>query len=296
MKSITINRFKKKSCEWIADLRKDQLNPYSEDKKLSNNTIEQYERSLNKFIKYLEENNINQINKSVVLKYRKYLIDNFKPSTVNVRIVSLNKFFYNHDLNDLSVKQVENTQKFSLNEIMTEEELQKFFKGCDDLNKRRLALLVDTLVSTGIRIEELKYFTPDNVNSDDNFFSVENKGKKRSVYITDTLKKKLLDYCKEEAIKDDEVIFHGRDKHKLLDKSTIWRELKQVADYAGINKKFSCHGFRHMFAKRMINNGMVIERLADILGHCSTETTRIYIRDDDKGNLNEINRILNQYA
>lgn len=295
MKTITLNSFKNKSSEWISGFEKTRNDKYTDQRKLSKNTIEQYRTSIQKFIKYLEEKNVKQINKKVVLEYRKNLIDNFKPSTVNVRIVALNKFFYAHNLEVLTVKQVENKQDSTLDNIMTEEELNKMLQKCKELGKNRLALLIDTLANTGIRIEELKYFTAQNILSDNNNFEVDNKGKKRVVYLEDYIKEKLKTYCIEHNLKDDDVIFHGRNKKKLLNKSTIWKELKEVAERAEINKKFNVHSYRHIYARRMVNNGMSIDKLANILGHSTIEVTRIYTRDSKENYFNEINRILKKY-
>lgn len=295
MKQITVNQFKELSENWLNGLRAEATKENTDQKVLAKNTFKQYTKSIEIFLDYLKNNHLQEINKETVLNFRLFLNGKFKPNTVNVRIVTLNKIFNDNNLKELTVNKVANKQGFALDGIMTEEELKKFIATCYQLGKDRLALLVETLVNTGIRIDELKFFTADKIlDPDIYFFEVENKGKSRDVYLTEKLKDDLQEYCKDNDLWEDEVIFHGRDKHKLLGQATIWKELQKVAKEAGINKKFNAHTFRHIYAKRFVDK-VEIDELANLLGHSSIETTRLYTKQTNEENHSDVENVLKLY-
>lgn len=141
----------------------------------------------------------------------------------------------------------------------------------------KLHYIMKILAMTGIRISELKYFTVENLKS--NYIVAYNKGKERNIIVRQDITRELRKYCRENKIKEG-YIFKGEKEGQMLAPSTIWRQMKKVAGKSRVNKnKVHAHSFRHLFAQVFLNeyNNNITE-LADILGHNSLETTRLYTR------------------
>lgn len=138
----------------------------------------------------------------------------------------------------------------------------------------RLNLIIQTICSTGIRVSELKFITVEAVKQGE--ATVNCKGKSRSVFIIRDLQKKLLRYAVEKKIKSG-MIFVTR-TGKPLSRTNIWREMKSLCKDADVNpEKVFPHNLRHLFARTFYGIEKDIAKLADILGHSSIDTTRIYI-------------------
>ena len=138
----------------------------------------------------------------------------------------------------------------------------------------RLYLLLQTICTTGIRVSELQYITVEVVKCGEAVVSL--KGKTRSVFIVRQLQKKLLRYIAEQNIRSG-AVFITR-SGKPMSRSNIWREMKSLCVQAGVNPdKVFPHNLRHLFARTFYGVEKDIAKLADILGHNSINTTRIYI-------------------
>lgn len=188
----------------------------------------------------------------------------------------------------------------------------------------REKLIMQTLAGTGIRISELQFFTVEAVKAatrNNPSILVKNKGKERYVIIPAAVRKELLKYAKDNNIKKG-IIFRSspvierdadgnplKDKkgnpiykrdsngeliYNLLDQAWIWRKLKHIAGQARVKKsKVHAHSFRHLFAKRYMDTYKNLSELADLLGHESLETTRIYANETSKEKQNKLNNMLN---
>ena len=159
--------------------------------------------------------------------------------------------------------------------VLNEKEYNRLLEWALKLNRPRMYYLMETLAGTGIRISELEYITVEAVKKGNADFY--NKGKKRPVPIKNSLQKDLKRYCEEANITEG-IIFKSRQGNPL-DDSYVWRQLQDIAGKArgGLSKdKVHAHSFRHLFAKDFLANGGDLATLADILGHSSLETTRIY--------------------
>ena len=138
----------------------------------------------------------------------------------------------------------------------------------------RLELIIETVCSTGIRIGELKYITVESVKRGEAVVTL--KGKTRYVFIPKELKRKLLRYATEQNIKSG-MIFVTR-TGKAVNRTNVWRDMKNLCRDAGVKpEKVFPHNLRHLFARTFYNIDKDIAKLADILGHSSIDTTRIYI-------------------
>ena len=261
----------------------------SEDEK-SKNTLKKYTRNIEVFIDWIPENA--DIEKTLVIAFKNYLLDvrNFRTSTINNYIVSINKFLYWCGLNDCKVKQLKKQNVASNSEILSLSDYKRLLRFAKKIGQEDTYLIMKILAQTGIRIEELSYFTVENMKT--NYIHVRNKGKERSIIIRQDLAREIRQYCRNNGIKSG-AIFFCKTKGKMMSKSTIWRRMKKIAGFAKVRKnKVHAHSFRHLFAKVFLEeyNGSIAE-LADIMGHNSLETTRIYAKTTDEEKRMKLERI-----
>lgn len=139
--------------------------------------------------------------------------------------------------------------------------------------KKRLAMVIQTICATGMRVSELSSVTANSVRK--GVVDIYCKGKHRQVLLPGKLRKLLLVYISGNKIKG---IVFCTSSGKAVDRSNIWREMKELGDEAGVAlEKIFPHNLRHLFAKVFYETNKDIARLADVLGHSSIETTRLYI-------------------
>lgn len=157
---------------------------------------------------------------------------------------------------------------------LTKAEYMRLVNTAKQKGNERLNLILQTICGTGIRVSELQYITVEAVKNGEAIVSL--KGKTRSVFIVKELQKKLLRYAAEQGIKSG-CIFITR-TGKPMSRTNIWREMKSLCESAGVNpQKVFPHNLRHLFARVFYSIEKDIAKLADILGHSSINTTRIYI-------------------
>lgn len=158
---------------------------------------------------------------------------------------------------------------------LKQEEYQKLVETARRRKKEQLALIIEAITGTGIRISELAYITAEAVTQGK--AEVSCKGKCRLIYLTKELRKRLMKYCRQKNIKEGPV-FCTR-SGRPLDRSNIWSMMKKLSKEAGVNPdKVFPHNLRHLFARTYYKKHKNIFYLADILGHASVNTTRIYTR------------------
>lgn len=255
----------------------------------SANTLKKYSCNISNFIKFLEPEI--EITKDITLDFKKHLIDSkYRTSTINSYIISINKYLKWLDCKELTVKQLKQQQKSSLEEIMDPNDYKRMLRFAKICNRMDIYYIMKILAMTGIRISELEFFTVENLRT--NYISVTNKGKERNIILRQDLIRELRKYCRDHNIKKG-YIFRGQVKEKMIVESTIWRNMQKIAGKAKIKKtKVHAHSFRHLFSKLYLkefpNN---ITELADILGHNSLETTRIYTRTTDKEKREKLEQI-----
>lgn len=223
-----------------------------------------------------EENAAAGITKEDVIDYKEMLKDNFRPATVNAKIAAINSFFAFAERPDLKVKQVKIQKKpYSARRMeLTKAEYERLVETARRTGDERLALVIQTICATGIRVSELSYITADAVRKGEAV--VDLKGKIRVVLIAGKLKKALVKYMKRAGIIAG-AIFVTK-SGKPLDRSNIWKMMKALCEKAGVSReKVFPHNLRKLFARCFYKTCRDIAKLADILGHSSINTTRIYI-------------------
>lgn len=242
----------------------------SEEK--SEATVEKYIRDICAFWGWLCGKNVD---KTAVLEYKAYLVENYKPTSVNSVLSSLNSFFTYNEWYDCKVKSLKIQKQIfaSKDKELTKAEYERLLDAAKSKKNERLYLLMQTICSTGIRVSELRFITVAAVNT--GVANINCKGKLRQVFLPKALCKVLTRYIKEQKISSGSV-FVSR-TGKPLDRSNIWSDMKKLCESAGVSKdKVFPHNLRHLFARTYYSLQKDIVRLADILGHSSVNTTRIY--------------------
>lgn len=256
----------------IKDKQIEEFKRYLQDEERAAATIEKYIRDVLAFCVWSAEK---EIDKSVVLAYKEYLIETYAPASVNSILSSLNSFFAFMDWHDCHVKTLKiQRQIFAKSEKeLTKAEYERLLNAAQRKGNQKLYYLMQTLCNTGIRISELRYIDVNAVKSGKAVIRC--KGKLRTVLLTAPLCKMLKGYLKEQNITSGSV-FQTK-TGKPLNRSNVWRMLKALCESAGVSKdKVFPHNFRHLFARTYYSLQKDIVRLADILGHTSINTTRIY--------------------
>ena len=236
-------------------------------------TIQKYIRDVKAFMAYAQNS---AITKETVIAYKKYLQENYAVRSVNSMLASINSFFSFFGWNDLKVKSLKLQQQVFCPEEkeLTKGEYTRLCRAAVRKRNERLNLILQTICGTGIRVSELQYITVEAVKHGEAVVNC--KAKTRSVFIVKELRQKLLRYAAEQNIKSG-MIFVTR-TGKPISRTNIWREMKALCVEANVNpQKVFPHNLRHLFARVFYGIEKDIAKLADILGHSSINTTRIYI-------------------
>ena len=236
-------------------------------------TIEKYIRDVNAFSVFTGDT---EIEKETVIAYKKHLQTNYAVRSVNSMLASINSLFAFLGWHDLKVKALKLQQQVYCPEEkeLTKAEYARLCRAAERKHNERLNLILQTICGTGIRVSELQFITVEAVRNGEAVVSC--KAKTRSVFIVKELKQKLLRYAAEQNIKSG-MIFITR-TGKPISRINIWREMKALCKEAGVNpQKVFPHNLRHLFARVFYGIEKDIAKLADILGHSSIDTTRIYI-------------------
>lgn len=257
----------------------------------SKRTYGQYQRVCRDFIKFIK--NDDEITKEDIMNWKAWIVEEFEPATVQNYITIINRFLFYCEKGtinrkeckeqkiELEVKQIRIQHVSSLDEVLEPQELKRMLRFAKKLGMMDMYLIMKIFAYTGIREHELKDFTVENVKK--NVIRTNSKGKIREIILRGDLKREINKYIKDKDIKSGFIFCGVKDDTKLLPMQTIWWRLKKIAGAAKIKKsKVHAHSFRHLFAIWYIESGGTVEELADILGHTSIETTRIYLRSTAK--------------
>ena len=238
-------------------------------------TIEKYIRDLTVFVCWLGGA---ELSKTKVLGYKEYIISKYAPASVNSILSSLNSFFDFIGEYGLKVKNLKiQKQIFAKNEKeLTKAEYDRLLAAAKAEGNQKLNLLMQTICATGIRVSELKYITVEVLK--DGRADVNMKGKLRVIIIPKELCRMLKKYAAEQKISSGSIFVTKTGRP--LDRTNIWKLMKSLCESANVDKgKVFPHNLRHLFARTFYSIEKDIVRLADILGHSSVNTTRIYTMD-----------------
>ena len=240
----------------------------------SQNTVEKYIRDVTAFAEYLGGK---AVSKESAIAYKQHLQDNgYAIRSINSVIASLNSLFTFMRLHDCKLKSIKLQRQIYCPEEkeLTKAEYARLIRTAKQKGNDRLNLVIQTICGTGIRVSELEFITVEAVGKGEAVVSL--KGKTRTVFIVKDLQKKLLRYCREQKITEGSVFVTRTGKP--ISRTNIWREMKSLCKQADVNpNKVFPHNLKHLFARTFYGIEKDIAKLADILGHSSINTTRIYI-------------------
>ena len=232
-------------------------------------TVEKYLRDVRSFFRF---SNTGSISKEQMIAYKEYLTDRYAPASVNSMLISLHSFLRYIGQQDCCVQLLKiQRQIFAKEEKeLSCQEYQRLVKAAGNT---RLSFVLRTICGTGIRVSELEYITVEAVREGKAVVSCKNKT--RVIFIPATVQKILSKYIKKSCLKTGSV-FIGKNG-KPLNRKNIWRDMKGLCSRAGVARcKVFPHNLRHLFARTFYRVEKDIVRLADLLGHSSINTTRIY--------------------
>ncbi len=247
---------------------------YEEEK--SPATVQKYMRDITKLMEFARGQNLD---KRKIIEYKEMLRDSkkYQLSSINSFLAAANSFFAFMGWQDLKVKTFRIQKKVFVpeNKDLTKEEYRRLVRTAKEKGKMRLALILETICVTGIRISELAEITVSSVVK--GMAVIYGKGKVRQILIPGELQKKLLYYIRKRNLNKG-AVFQTSGK-KAINRSNIWREMRALCEDAQVKEdKVFPHNLRHLFAKSFYQVEKDIAKLADVLGHSNIETTRIYIK------------------
>ena len=253
----------------------------------SKNTIQKYIRDAFFFAQWARGA---QVSKALLIEYKSYLCERYAPASANSAISSLNCFFAFCGRHDLRIKTLKIQRRIFADKSkeLTKAEYERLLTAAKDRNNERLYYLMQTVASTGLRVSEIKYVTCEAVKRGQALINC--KGKIRQVFLPKKLCRMLREYTRSKNIKSGSVFItrNGRP----LDRFVIWRMLKELCDSANVDRaKVFPHNFRHLFARTYYSLQKDIVRLADILGHSSIETTRIYTMESGTEHIRQLQKL-----
>ncbi|MBO5042594.1 MAG: tyrosine-type recombinase/integrase [Clostridia bacterium] len=235
-------------------------------------TIGKYLHDIRDFQAWLIEG---ELCKTTVLAYKAYLCERYAPASVNAALSSLNSFFNFMEWYDLRVKNLKIQKPIftSTDKELTKVEYDRLLQTAKQKKNQRLFFLMQTICSTGIRVSEVRYITVESIHR--GVAEINCKSKRRQVFLPKQLCQILKQYAKEQKIKSGSVFVTKNGNP--LDRSNIWSDMKKLCKAANVSeKKVFPHNLRHLFARTYYSRQKDVVRLADILGHSSVNTTRIY--------------------
>ena len=236
-------------------------------------TIEKYLYSTRQFVTHCAGR---RIDKALVLEYKAMLGEVYAPASANVALAAINGFLRFCGWGDCCVKPFK-TQKAVYRpeeKELSRAEYIRLIKAAQEKSSERLALLLESICATGIRVSELQYITVKAVAQGEAV--VTSKGKTRTVFLPATLRKQLQRYTQKRNIRTGPVFVTRTGRP--VNRSNIWREMKALCERAQVApSKVFPHSLRHLFARTFYSIDHDVAKLADILGHSNINTTRIYI-------------------
>ncbi len=258
-----------------------------EEEEKSEATRQKYLGWVRRFANWLGEESLS---KEAAVCYRELLREAKQPSTVNTAVSALNRLFSFLGRSDCRIRFLRIQRSIYRDECreLTREEYRRLVSAALGQGNERLALVMETICSCGLRVSELGGVTVEAVQRGEATIAM--KGKTRRVLIPSRLCRKLLKYAREKGIRSGAVF--AAKTGRSLSRKQIWAEMKALCRRAGVAaSKVFPHNLRHLFARVYYQAYKDIVRLADILGHSSVNTTRIYLISTGKEHQRQLERL-----
>ena len=257
-------------------LQESMIPPYEtalQEAEKSAATMEKYLHHVRQFVAHDAGR---RIDKALVLEYKTRLGKLYAPSSANAALAAVNGFLRFWGFESCCVRPFKVQKKLYCPEEkeLTREEYVRLVRAAKEKSSERLALLLEAICATGIRVSELQFITVEAVSQGEAIVTC--KGKTRTVFLPAALQKKLRRYIQGQKIQSGSVFITRTGKP--MNRSNIWREMKALCERANVApSKVFPHSLRHLFARTFYSIDHDVAKLADILGHSNINTTRIYI-------------------
>ena len=266
----------------------DQFEDYLRHDEREESTIEAYLRSLTRFAEWADGR---KVTKELAMEWKTALAEaGYRPISVNAMLAAVNKFFTCMGREDCKVKYLKlQRQMFRKSEKdLSKEEYQRLVQAAHEKGDLRMELILETICATGIRVGELKYITVEAVRA--GVAEIALKGKIRTILLPHRLCRKLQKYAKQQKIASGK-IFLTQDGLPVS-RQYVWTRMKALCEPAGVERtKVFPHNLRSLFARSFYGSCHDVVRLADVLGHSSIETTRIYLMSTGKEYLRQLDKL-----
>ena len=251
-------------------------------------TIDKYLRDVRSFAAWLGKR---PLDKEACAAWKEGLqAEKLCPETVNSKLSALNKFLKFIHREDCCVKYLRIQHRLfrRTDRDLTKADYTHLLETANNMGRTRLALLMETICATGIRVSEVKYITAEAVEEGRTEISL--KGKIRTILIPGKLCRKLQKYARRQKIVSGEIFLTRNGKG--LSRRQIWAEMKSLCEKAGVApSKVFPHNLRHLFAQAFYRVCHDVVKLADVLGHSSIETTRIYLISTGSEHVRQLDRL-----
>lgn len=277
----------KKQNLTITPERIEKYAAYLRESERSGSTIRKYVHDLGALSEFLRGR---PVSKGALLEWKEELVGQYAPASVNNKLAAINGFLAFCGLNELRLRKLKIQKSLFLSEEkeLTKSEYVRLVRAAERAENERLSLVIQTICATGIRVSELRFITAEAVQT--GRAEVANKGKRRTVFLPDKLRKLLKSYLQKQKITPGAVFVSKNGKP--LDRSNIWRDMKKLCESAGVEpSKVFPHNLRHLFARTYYSLEHDLSRLADILGHSNVTTTRIYTAESGAVHARQIGRL-----
>lgn len=261
------------ACKKVTEQMITDFLKYMQDEEKSAATIEKYMREVKNLAYFLQGGDIY---KEKMLEYRETLQQKYQARTVNGKLSAINSYleFSGNEKSRVRYLKVQHNAFIDEARELEETEYKRLLVTARKKKNERMYYVLLALSATGIRVSELKYITAEAVNAGQSEISL--KGKNRTILLSKELRKKLKEYMKKQDIETGP-IFTTR-TGKPLDRSNVCHQMKKLCEEADVDaSKVFPHNLRHLFARKYYEIDNNLPHLADILGHSSIETTRIYV-------------------
>ena len=266
----------------------DQFEDYLRHDEREESTIEAYLRSLTRFAEWADGR---AVTKELAMEWKAALAEaGYRLISVNAMLAAVNKFFICMGREDCKVKYLKlQRQMFRKSEKdLSKEEYQRLVQAAREKGDLRMELILETICATGIRVGELKYITVEAVRA--GVAEIALKGKIRTILLPHRLCRKLQKYAKQQKIASGK-LFLTQDGLPVS-RQSIWTRMKALCEAAGVERsKAFPHNLRSLFARSFYGSCHDVVRLADVLGHSSIETTRIYLMSTGKEYIRQLDKL-----
>ena len=256
-------------------------------------TIQKYTHDLTALLSWLGGE---PLTKAALIAWKQELTAAHAPATVNSMLAAVNGFLSFLDWGACRVKPLKIQKPLFCDERreLTRAEYARLVRAAERAGNQRLSLIIQTICATGIRVSELRFITAAAVQT--GRAEIVNKGKRRTVFLPAKLRKLLQHYLRAQKTPAGagavcRAVFVTR-SGRPMDRSNIWRDMKALCKSAGVEPgKVFPHNLRHLFARTYYSIEKDLSRLADILGHSSVNTTRVYTMESGAVHARQLERL-----